>query len=197
MNPATSTSTLLPSRPGTDPVFGQFGGVLRTTLRALRLQWILYRAQRRKAQACEAIGEMDAHMLRDIGAPDELYARAAEQRRAHDRRGIPFGFSVALAALAVVGTLTSTSAADAAQGNPSAKMIAQAQAIRVRIARAQGTQTQVSQTQMAGVFAGEFVDGGPVYRFPAVVVTGSRKDGPTGDPPPCRQARASTPKVHG
>jgi hypothetical protein len=45
---------------------------------------------------------------------------------------------------------------------------------------------------MAGVFAGEYVKGAPVYRFPAVVVTGSRKESPAGNLQPCRQARAAS-----
>ena len=33
-----------------------------------------------------------------------------------------------------------------------------------------------AQTKTAGVFTGEFVDGAPVYRFPPVVVVGSRAE---------------------
>jgi hypothetical protein len=77
MNASSSTSTVLRSRPGSDPVFGPFGGLFRTTLRDLRLHWFLYRTQRRKVRVPEAMGEMNAHMLRDIGAPDEMVARAA------------------------------------------------------------------------------------------------------------------------
>ena len=174
MNYVTSTSTALRSRPGTDPVFGQFGGVLRTTLRAVRLQWILYRAQRRKVPALDATTEMNAHMLRDIGAPDQWVARAAAGRFRHDWRGISFGVAVVFVAMTILGTATPTSAAEPAPDNAQGKVIA--------------------QPRMAGVFAGEFVDGAPVYRFPAVLVTGSRKEGTTGNPPPCRQARTGTAK---
>ena len=49
MNASSPTTTVLRSRPGIDPVFGQFGGIIRTTLRSLRLQWFLYRAGRRRS----------------------------------------------------------------------------------------------------------------------------------------------------
>jgi len=77
MSALSQTSTILRSRPGSDPVFGPFGGLLRTTLHNVRLQWFLYRTERRKARAPEPLGEMNAHMLRDIGAPDAMVARAA------------------------------------------------------------------------------------------------------------------------
>jgi hypothetical protein len=52
-------------------------------------------------------------------------------------------------------------------------------------------QVQGEKAPTAGVFAGEYVNGAPVYRFAAVVVTGSRKASPGGNTQPCRQTRAA------
>ena len=178
MNAEFSTATALPSRPGSDPVFGRFGGVFRTTLRDLRLRWLLYRAARRAHRPLASVGEMNAHMLKDIGAPDEMTARAATGRRAYERHGIPFGFSLMLAALVLGGTGTPTSA----------------QTVAANAAGKPEAQVQPASTPMAGVFAGEYVNGAPVYRFPAVVVTGSRKAVSTGALQPCRQNLARSGK---
>ncbi len=175
MNALSSTSTVLRSRPGSDPVFGPFGGLLRTTLRDLRLQWFLYRMQRRKVRVPEPLGEMNAHMLRDIGAPDEMVARAAAAKPLYERSGIPFGFTVLLATLILGGAPAPSSAANVTP-----------------VDREPPAQVQVVNAPMAGVFAGEYVKGAPLYRFPAVVVTGSRKESPAGHLQPCRQARAAS-----
>ena len=174
------TTTVLRSRPGYDPVFGQFGGLFRTTLRSLRLQWFLYRAGRRQARVTESMGEMNAHMLRDIGAPDEMVARAATARPAYERTGIPFGLAAVLLSLVLGGMSPPTSAAN--RGTADTSGDAQAP-------------VQVAKAPMAGVFAGEYVDGASVYRFPAVVVTGSRKDSPKSNLQPCRQTRATGSKA--
>ena len=179
MNAASSTSTALSSRPGSDPVFGRFGGLFRTTLRSLRLQWFLYRTERRKTRPIDSVGDMNAHMLRDIGASDEMIVRAAAPRAAYERHGIPFGLSLLLVVLAVGGTGTPTSAETVARANG----VTNAQA-----------QIQPASVPMAGVFAGEYLNGAPVYRFPAVVVTGSRKDRAAGRQEPCRQTLAQTVK---
>jgi len=173
MSALSQTSTILRSRPGSDPVFGPFGGLLRTTLHNVRLQWFLYRTERRKARAPEPLGEMNAHMLRDIGAPDAMVARAAASKPLYERTGIPFGFTVLLASLVLSGAPTPSSAASVTS-----------------IDREVPAEVRVVEAPMAGVFAGEYVKGAPVYRFPAVVVTGSRKESPTGSLQPCRQMRA-------
>ena len=176
----TASSTALPTRPGTDPVFGSFGGLIRNTFRSLGMQWFLYRAERRKSRSTEPVGEMNAHMLRDIGAPDAMIASAAGARPAYQRHGIPFGFSVVLVAIALAVTGTPVSAEIVV---PSA-------------ARSSGQAlTQAASVPMAGVFAGEYVNGAPVYRFPAVVVTGSAREVAAARPqPPCRQSLAHAAK---
>jgi hypothetical protein len=60
--------------------------------------------------------------------------------------------------------------------------------------KAQANVQPVSEP-MAAVFAGEYVNGAPVYRFPAIVVTSSRKADASGNLPPCRQARATPAKT--
>jgi uncharacterized protein YjiS (DUF1127 family) len=169
---ASSTSNVLSARPGSDPVFGQLGGFIRTTLRSLRLQWILYRGQRRKTRAIEAVGPLNAHILRDIGVSNEMLFRDAATRPAHERHGMPFGLAVLLVALALDGASTPASADTVARAGDK-------------------TQPQVSSVQMAGVFAGEYVNGAPVYRFPAVVVTASRKEIASAKAQPRRQSIAS------
>ena len=167
---AAFTTTGLSSRPGSDPVFGQFGGLFRTTLRGLRMQWFLYRVQRRK-RAPEPVGEMSAHLLRDIGAPEEMIARAAAGKSTYGRAGFPFGLAAIAAAIVLIGAPGPAWAA----GEIATEGSAQPEA-----------RIQVGNAPLAAVFAGEYVNGAPVYRFPAVVVTGSRKDGLSGTPPPCR-----------
>src|SRR5262245_8465008 len=144
MNATPSTSTVLSSRPGADPVFGRFGGLIRTTLRDLRLQWFLYRTQRRKTAVAAPLGEMNAHMLRDIGAPDEMIARTTGPRPAYERHGIPFGLGAVLVVVALTGTATPTSAETGAPSAASGKAPAQ---------------VQVSSAPMAGVFVGEYING--------------------------------------
>ena len=176
MSTASSTSTTLPTRPGSDPVFGQFGGLFRSTLRSLRMQWFLYQRKRGKARPIDSVGEMNAHMLRDIGAPEEMIASAAGGRPAYERHGIPFGLGAVLVALALTGTPTPASAETVAGANVK-------------------TRAQVlAKEPLPAVFAGEYVDGAPVYRFPAVVVTGSRRDSTAAHLQPCRQTLAQAVK---
>ena len=177
MNASSSTSTALSSRPGFDPVFGQFGGLFRTTLRGLRMQWFLYRGRREKTRSIESVGEMNAHMLRDIGAPEEMIASSKAARPAYERHGIPFGFAVLIVALALGGTGMPTSAQTVAQANTSATV-----------------QVQVAKERLPAVFAGEYVNGAPVYRVPAVVVIGTRHEGSIARSQPCRQMLANMAK---
>ncbi len=90
MNHPSSTSVVLTSRPPADRVFAGLGDRLRSAKRALSSLWRDYEARRREARALNGIGDMDAHILRDIGAPDRLIARAAEGRRASHWREVPF-----------------------------------------------------------------------------------------------------------
>jgi uncharacterized protein YjiS (DUF1127 family) len=170
---APTTSSILPSPSGTDPVFGRLGGFVRTTLRDLRLHWILCRAQRRNTRAIERLGPLNPHVLRDIGVSNEMLFCDAAPRPVHERHGLPFGLSMLLVALALDGTATP--------------------ALAETLARAadKPQQAQVASPPMAGVFAGEFVNGAPVYRFPAVVVIGSRKAAASAKAQSCRQSLAS------
>ena len=177
MNAESSTSSDLTYRPGMDPVFGRLGGLVGITLRNLRLQWFLYRVERRKARPIEAVGEMSAHMLRDIGAADALVRSTAGTRPAYERHGLRFGLSVVLLALVLAMNGTESSAQSAARRDASVT-----------------AQVRNANVPMAGVFAGEYVKGAPVYRFPAVVVTGSRKDA-SQDKQPCRQTLARAGRV--
>jgi hypothetical protein len=174
MNAVSSPSIVLTSGPRTGR---RVGAMLRATVRAFQLHWEAYRAERRQARALGAVSEMDVHMLRDIGAPYELISRATAQSARHGR-DIPFQLWMVLVAIAVIGTATPTSAGEAAHVRPA------------RGVHAAG--------QMPGVFTGEFLDGAPVYRFPAVVVTGSRKPRPAErevQSTPPRQTRATSARV--
>lgn len=155
MNHPFSTSIVLTSRP-TDRVVAALGDRLDSAKRALSSLWSDYQVRRREARALTGIDEMDPHMLRDIGASDRLIERAAEGRPESRWRGVPFQWAAVLLASAVVGTTAPTSVAEAAGPQVIGKGYA--------------------QTEMVGVFTGEFVDGAPVYRFPPVVVVGSRAE---------------------
>jgi len=174
---ASSTSPFPPCRPGTDPVFGQLGGgLIRTSLRSLRLQWILYRAARRKTRTIEPGDNMNVHMLRDIGVTQETLSRGATPRPACERHGLPFGLWVLLVALALTGSAAPTSSEAARPAKP-----------------------QASGVPLPAVFAGEYVNGAPVYRFPAVVVMGSRTRGSGGKAaavPGCVQVTAGRNNAH-
>jgi hypothetical protein len=137
------------------------------------MQWFLYRGRREKTRSIESVGEMSAHMLRDIGAPEEMIASSKAARPAYERHGIPFGFALLIVALALAGTGMPTSAQTVAQVNASAK-----------------TRVQVAKELLPAVFAGEYVNGVPVYRVPAVVVIGTRNVGSTAQSQPCRQTIA-------
>ena len=86
MNRLSSSSVVLPSRPLAGSVFAGLGASLNSLARTLLSRWRDSLAQRREARALAAVGEMDLHMLRDIGAPEHLIARAAEARSAYGRR---------------------------------------------------------------------------------------------------------------
>ena len=180
MNTASSNVTALSTRPGRDPVFGDFGGLIRTTFRGLRMQWFLYRRQHARDRPIESVGEMNAHMLRDIGMQDEMIGSSAGAKPAYERYGIPFGLSVVVVSLALAGV-----AAPADAGT----------ATRAVVGDKAQAQVQVATTPLAAVFVGEYINGAPVYRLPAVVVTGTRKDETAaGRQPPCRQTLAQADK---
>ena len=54
-------------------------GACAAPVRALVLHWRRYRAQQARRHAQDALASLGAHLLRDIGAPDELIARHVEE----------------------------------------------------------------------------------------------------------------------
>ena len=151
MNSHLSKSAILPFRPSTERVFTAIGNALRMALRALLILWRDHNARRREAREFDALGDVNEHMLRDIGAPDRLIAHAAARSDAHHWRGMWVQLSASVVAAVLIATATPTSAVEATYPQATSK------------ARTQG--------QMVGVFTGEYVDGAPVYRLPSVVVT--------------------------
>ena len=117
--------------------------------------WRDHKARRREARAVDAISDMNEYMLRDIGAPDSLIARAAARRTAHHQRQIPAQLSASLLAAGLIATTTPAWAAEATFPQPRSVAYAQAPVV--------------------GVFTGQLVDGVPVYRLPPVVVVATRK----------------------
>ena len=112
---------------------------------------------------------MDAHLLRDIGAPEELISRAVAGRNSPLPREFLFQLAAVAAAITMIATPAPALAADGGTSETPCQRLAQ----------------QV----LPGVFTGEFADGGPVYRFPSVVVTGSRRAEPVRSEPPLAQRR--------
>jgi uncharacterized protein YjiS (DUF1127 family) len=148
------------SRSPIDHVFAALGDRLYAAKGSLLSRWSDYQAHRREARALVAVDEMDPHLLRDIGAPDEVIARAVESRRASPWREGPLRLTMVLATIAVIGAVAPPSAAEAAGTKGAAKADA--------------------RNEMVGTFTGELVDGAPVYRFPTVIVAGSRGAEPAG-----------------
>ncbi len=85
-------------------------------------------------------------------------------------REVRLRLAMVLVTIAVIGTVAPTSVAEAASPK--------------------GTATARTQGQMAGVFTGEFINGSPVYRFPTVIVAGSRRAEPTRSEARVAQPRA-------
>jgi uncharacterized protein YjiS (DUF1127 family) len=137
----------------TERIVSGVGKALRAagTLRAL---WRDGGARRRDARAVDAIADMNAHMLRDIGAHDRLIAHAAARKDADHRRRIAFQLATPLLVVTLIAAVT---------------LGAGAEAVDSRTSRAP------AQAQPIGDFTGEYVSGIPVYRLPPVVVVASRK----------------------
>jgi len=121
----------------------------------LRALWRGYKSRRRDARAVDAVADMNAHMLRDIGAHDRLIAHGAARSDADHRRRIALQLSTPLLVVALIATATLGTLAEAADSRPMSEARATAQPI--------------------GDFTGEYVNGTPVYRLPRVIVVGSRK----------------------
>ena len=121
----------------------------------LQVLWRDSRARRRDAHAVDAIADINAHMLRDIGAHDRLIAHSAARKDADHRRRIAFQLSTPLLVVTLIATATLGAGADAADSRP--------------------TGTAPATAQLIGSFTGEYVNGAPVYRLPPVLVVASRK----------------------
>ena len=121
----------------------------------LRALWRRYKSRRRDACAVDAVADMNAHMLRDIGAHDRLIAHGAARSDADHRRRIALQLSTPLLVVALIATATLGTLAEAADSRPTSEARAIAQPI--------------------GDFTGEYVNRTPVYRLPRLIVVGSRK----------------------
>ena len=154
MNSQPLQPSVLLSRSFTERVVSGVGKALRAA-GILRVLWRDSRARRREARAVDAIADMNAHMLRDIGAHDRLIAHAAARSDAEHRRRIAFQLSTPLLVVALIATAALGTPAEAADSRPTSRAPAQAQLI--------------------GDSTGEYVNGAPVYRLPPVIVVGSRK----------------------
>jgi hypothetical protein len=148
-------------RSSVDRPFAALEDRLREAKRLLLSRWHDYQVRRAEARSLVAVSEMDAHMLRDIGAPDQMIAQAAERSRIPRWIDDPFRMSMVLVAIAAIGMSEPAPAAEAAAS--------------------QRTVNAYAQGQMVGVFTGEFVNGAPVYRFPTVVVAAPRSAAPAGN----------------
>jgi hypothetical protein len=154
MNSQPLQPTLLLSRSLTERIVSGVGKALRAA-GILRVHWRDSRTRRREARAVDAIADMNAHMLRDIGAHDHLIAHAAARSDADHRRRIAFQLSTPLLVVALIATAALGTVAEAAASPPTSRAPVQAQLI--------------------ADFTGEYINGSPVYRLPPVIVVGSRK----------------------
>jgi hypothetical protein len=108
----------------------------------------------RQARASDDIVELDAHILKDIGAPSWLVSRAVERRDAQP--GLTHVGAVRwLARLVTVAGIAVLAAS--LLGVPSAR------ACKVSV-----------PAPMEGVFTGELDRGVPVYRLPSISVSANR-----------------------
>ena len=154
MNALSSQPSVVLSRPLTERVVSEVGKALRAA-GALLAHWRIHRARSRDVRAVDAMTDMNEHMLRDIGAPNRVISDAAARRDAHHRRLISVQLSTPLVVVALIATVALGAAAEAADLQPVNKVFA--------------------KTQVVGVFTGEYVNGTPVYRLPAVIVVANRE----------------------
>ena len=121
----------------------------RAALRVASLMWRSYRLRSVETRAAGAIGELSPHVLRDIGASNELLAHV------HERRSISFPLWSLVVAAILTMTVVPVSAAE--DGH------------------LQTAKRASAQHQIVGVPSGELQGGAPVYRLPSIEVVGSRK----------------------
>jgi len=110
---------------------------------------------RRDARAVDAIANMNAHMLRDIGVHDRLIAQASARKDADHRGRIVFALSTPLWMATLISAATLGAGAEAADS------------------RSTGNASPTAE--LIGSFTGEYVHGAPVYRLPPVIVVARRK----------------------
>jgi hypothetical protein len=155
MNSRPLQPSILPSLSLTERVVSRVGKALRTA-RVLRVLWRGSRARRRARRTLSVPSrDMNAHMLRDIGAHDRLIAHAAARKDADHRWRIAFQLSAPLLVVTLIATAALGASAEAADSRP--------------------TGTAPATAQLIGSFTGEYVNGAPVYRLPPVIVVASRK----------------------
>jgi len=77
MNPTVSPPIAFLLRPAT--TLGENLSAIRDALRAL---WHGHAQRRHRARALDSLGGLSDHVLRDIGAPDSIIARAVARRHA-------------------------------------------------------------------------------------------------------------------
>ena len=82
--PRLPLHTLLLSRPLAGRYMEGLAEALRAAFRAVRNARNDYQARRDEARALRSIAHLNEHVLRDIGAPNTLIARAAARRQARD-----------------------------------------------------------------------------------------------------------------
>src|SRR5438093_938928 len=128
MNSQPLQPSILLSRSLTERVVSGVGKALRAA-GILRVHWRDSRARRREARAVDAIADMNAHMLRDIGAHDRLIAHAAARSDDYHRRRIAIQLSTRLLAVTLIATATLVALAEAADSRPTGSAPATAQPI--------------------------------------------------------------------
>jgi hypothetical protein len=154
MNSYPSQSSIVASRPLHGRVITGVSKVSRAA-GMLLAHWRESRARSREVRAVDAITLMNEHMLRDIGAHDRLISYAAARSDADHRRRVSIQLSTPFLVLALTATTALGAAAEAADSRLTSKASA--------------------ETQLVGVFTGEYINEAPVYRLPPVVVIGTRK----------------------
>ncbi len=90
MNCNEATSSLMVSRPLTERIVGEVFDALRSAALAAAGLWSQPSVSGVDERAFESIANLDEHMLKDIGAPHWLVARAADERDARHLRWIEF-----------------------------------------------------------------------------------------------------------
>lgn len=78
-----SQSPFLPSFSLTGRLLAATGEATRAAINSFQIAWREHPAQIDQASALDLMADIDAHTLRDIGAPNWLIAQAVERKDAH------------------------------------------------------------------------------------------------------------------